>query len=189
MLLMLSVFALSVINGCKPFEVRASEEPDKPADWNPFQTTPSLTLGNLVYSYVFRENIYNYGNVFADGFQFHFDPQDAEDLHIPDRWGKTEEIDMLISVYQQILPEHEIALTLSVLPEQSDNIQSSRAWIYRGYVLTLNHSLSGIPQVFQGKMQLYMEKDNTGFWKIRDWYDYRVQNQWTWGKMKNAFAL
>ncbi|HPM01068.1 MAG: hypothetical protein KA886_09005 [Candidatus Cloacimonetes bacterium] len=180
---------LIIVSGCDVFSPRDAENPEQPAAWHTFQVTPAKTLENLVYAYNYRENVYNYTNLFFDTFYFYFDNQDASDFSIPSYWTKSSEIDMLMNTWQRINPGSSMELTLTPIPSQGDNIQTNRAWFFRTYQLTIAHSLTDIPTLFTGKFQIYMEKDNNGFWKIKEWYDYRLTSSWTWGRMKNEFSL
>jgi len=179
---------VSIIAGCNIFEPREAEEPDKPVGWNPFPTTPERCLENLVFVYNHRENVYQYGSVLSDRFVFHFDPQDRADFTLPASWGKANEIEMLMNAYQQMGQHQEMHLTLMIIPDQPDRIQANSAWIFRYYILFVNHNQSSLGTEFAGKMQLYLERESNGFWRIREWSDFRGQSEWTWGRMKNAFA-
>ena len=183
------IILIILLSGCEVFSPRDAENPEQPAAWNTFQVTPAKTLENLVYAYNYRENVYNYTNLFYDNFYFFFDPQDVADFSLPGYWGKASEIDMLMNAYQRINPGSSMQLTLTPILSQSDNIQVNRAWFYRNYELTIAHSIVDFPTLFTGKSEIYMEKDNNGFWKIKEWKDYRLISSWTWGRMKNEFAL
>ncbi|HOE90986.1 MAG TPA: hypothetical protein PKZ69_03445 [Candidatus Cloacimonadota bacterium] len=186
LVLFICIIALS---GCDVFTPRESEKPDKPAEWNSFPITPEKTLENLLFSYNYRENVYNYQNLFADGFSFFFDNQDVSDFSLPVSWNKSSETEMLINAFQRINANSAMALTLSKITSQNDNIQVDRAWFYRNYELTIPHNINGLPHVFAGQFRIYMIKDNNGFWVIKEWNDYRLSSSWTWGRIKNEFAL
>lgn len=188
-LIIIIALAGALLAGCEVFSPRDSEEPLKPAEWNNYTLTPLKTLENLTFSYNYRENVYNYGSLFADLFVFHFDNQDVSDFHLPATWSKSSEIDMLMNTFQRINSGSSMNLILTKISEQNDNIQVNRAWLYRNYELTVYHSYTYLPQLFSGKMQLYLEKDANGFWRIKEWFDYRKLNNWSWGRMKNEFAL
>jgi len=178
----------SLCLACNVFEPRKADTPGKIAEWNHYVTSADKCLENLQYAYNYRENIYKYGDILIDGFNFYFDSQDINDFTLPDRWSKTDEIDMLINLYQQTANTQEIRLTLSEITGQSDTYHSNSADIYRAYELFVNHPLNNISQSFSGKFQLHIEKGNDGFWRISKWYDFRDTSEWTWGRMKNAFA-
>lgn len=179
---------LLLIASCRIFEPREAEKPGKPVEWNAFPTSPEKCMENLIYSYNYRENVYQYGSLLSDEFKFYFDPQDVSDFTTPSMWYKTNEIDMLMNVYQQTGDTQELNLVLSAIPGQSDNYYANNAWIYRFYELQVNHSLTNLSTDFSGKFQILLERESNGLWKIKEWYDYRNQSEWTWGRMKNAFA-
>jgi hypothetical protein len=177
------------ISGCEIFSLRDSEDPQKPAEWNTYTLTPVKTLENLAFSYNYRENLYKYASLFADNFSFNFDSRDISDFHLPYSWNKSSEVDMLMNTYQRIDPENAMSVVFEKINDQNDNIQVNRAWLYRKYTLTVYTSTSGLPKTYSGKMQLYLEKDNTGFWRIKDWNDFRILNNLSWGRMKNEYSL
>jgi len=179
---------ISLIIGCNIFEPRKADEPDEPVGWNHIPNTPERCIENLVYAYNHRENIYQYGSVLSNQFVFHFDPQDRADFTLPASWGRANEIEMLMNAYQLLGQTQAIHLTLLPMPNQPDRIQANTASMFRYYILHVNHSQSNLGTEFSGQMQLNLERENNGFWRIREWSDFRVQSEWTWGRMKNAFA-
>lgn len=185
----LIIIIISMSLSCRFFDPRESEDPSKPADWNAFQVTPQKTLENLIYSYNYRENVYNYSYIFSDQFVFHFDNQDVVDFNVPQSWNRTKEIDMLMNLYQSVNQQNSMTLSFEVIASQPDNIQVDRAWFFRNYTLRFESAINQMPREFYGKMQIYMEKDNSGFWRIKDWYDYRISNNWTWGRLKNEYSV
>ncbi len=187
--LVIVVLSGLILSSCNVFSTRKAEDPNKRVDWNSFQTTPVKTLENLQYSYNYRENVYNYSSLFFEDFRFYFDSQDANDFNIPSSWSKSAEIDMLLNTYQRIDSGSSMQLVLSTIPDQSDNIQANQAWLYRTYELTVRHSIENMPELFIGKFRLFLIKEQSGFWKIKEWNDYRTTSPYTWGRMKNAFSL
>lgn len=181
------IFVLFLV-GCNIFEPRKSEAPDTIAEWNAFTTTADKCLENLLFAFNHKENIYQYGNILSEGFTFYFDTQDINDFTLPVQWGKEKEIDMLINLYQQGNNTQEVLLSVRKIDGQSDTYQSNNASIYRQYELNIAQSTTVLSTNFSGKFMLYLEKGNDGLWKIHDWYDYRDQSEWTWGRMKNAFS-
>lgn len=187
--IVLIFIAIGFLSGCGLFNVREAEMPASPVDWNSFQTTPQKVLENLLYSYNYRENVYNYSSLFTDNFTFYFDAQDVNDFDTPSSWNKSSEIDMLMNTFQRINSSSEMQLILNTIPGQNDNIQANQAWLYRSYELSVPHSINTIPQLFQGKLRVVLTKDQNGFWKIKEWNDYRTLTNNTWGRMKNVFSL
>ncbi|MDD2650224.1 MAG: hypothetical protein PHF36_03700 [Candidatus Cloacimonetes bacterium] len=179
-----------VIAGCNVFTPRDSEKPSKPAEWNTFPITAQQSLENLVFAYNYRENVYNYASLFSDDFLFYFDNQDVLDFSLPTYWNKNTETETLMNVYQRINDSSTMYLKLQKIQSQNDNVQADRAWFYRSYELTMSHSIDNTPTLFVGQFGIFMEKENSGFWKIKEWNDYRLQaDNWTWGRAKNEFSL
>ena len=179
---------LTMFSSCNIFEPREAEKPVDPAKWNSFPTTPYLCLENLVYSYDYRENVFNYGTLFNDIFIFNFDPQDVRDFTVPVRWFKQQETEMLMNVHLQSGRTRDMTLNLFELSNQPDIIQAQHAWIFREYILFLNHTQPNLANEFTGIFQLYLERESNGFWRIHEWHDYRGNSEWTFGRMKNAFG-
>ena len=178
----------ALCGSCDLFEPRNADDPSKPAEWNPFPTTPYMCLENLVFAYNYRENVFNYGTILTTGFFFHFDPQDVRDFSLPIRWFKQAEVDMLMNVYFHSNRTQDMSLFLYELPNQPDIVQSNHAWIFREYILYINHTIPNLNNEFTGSFQLYLERESTGFWKIQEWHDFRGQSEWTFGRMKNAYG-
>ena len=179
---------LTMIASCNIFQTRDADPPEPPALWNAFPNTPERCLENLVYAFSFRENVFKYKDILSDDFIFYFDPQDVQDFTVPDRWFKQSEIDMLMNVYFQSDQTQDMNLSLEVLPNQPDIIQSNHAWLYREYILLVENTIPGFNNEFIGQFQLYLERESNGFWIIKEWIDYRTQSIWTFGRMKNAFG-
>ena len=174
--------------GCNIFQTRSADPPDKPAEWHGYPVTPELCLENLVFAFNYRENVFLYASILSDMFVFNFDANDVLDFTVPTRWFKTSEVDMLMNVYFQGEGLEDMRLQLSVLPNQPDIIQSTSAWFYREYQLFVNHTIPNLSTEFFGHFQLHLERDADGLWRIREWHDYRVSSEWTFGRMKNAFS-
>jgi hypothetical protein len=179
---------VSIFCACNVFEPREADAPGKIAEWNHYVTSADQCVENLLFAYNYRENIYKYSDILEENFRFYFDTQDINDFTLPSNWSKTNEIDMLINLYQQSDNTQEVTLALSKISGQSDTYHSNDADIYRFYELYVNHNITNVSQSFSGKCQLHLEKGSDGFWRITEWYDFRDESEWTWGRMKNAFS-
>jgi len=175
-----------ILFGCNIFVPREAEAPRPPAEWHAFQTTPEMCLENLVFAYNFIENGWKYSSVLSSRFEFHFDPQDRIDLTLPISWGRIDEIDMLRNAHSRT-GANGIELELTKILDQEDRIQANSAWIFRRYVLVVSTGEEGLFQTYTGKLELYLESE-LGLWVIREWSDFRDDNEWTWGRMKDAFS-
>lgn len=179
----LLLFVLS-LGGCDFFRVRDSDPPSKPAPWNSYATNWDLCLENLEYCYEDSRNAVKYQTLFTPGFAFHFSVQDVNDYSIPPTWTASQEQDMLLNLFSQ---SDSLAITLTELPGQPDEISSSEATIYRRYEVLRYPTGSGEPETHSGELELNFSKSEA-YWYIRDWYDYRSQDNPTWGKLKYDFS-
>jgi len=173
--------------GCNLFEPREAEPPDPPADWHVFPTTHVMCLENLIFAHNYRENMWNYGNILSEQFEFIFDRQDVSDFTLPNTWNRISETVMLRNAHSQAGASG-INLELSLIENQVDDVRSNMAWIFRNYSLKVDSFHDDNYQIFSGRMELYLEIEH-GLWVIREWFDFRDGNIWTWGRMKNAFSV
>lgn len=174
------LLATLTLMGCELFKVREAEPPTKPPLWNNFVTTWSACLQNLEYCYSDARNVVKYSSLFTPGFRFNFAAQDLNDYGITGTWGRTQEQDMLFSLHDRC---DSLALDLSPIPGQSDQINASDATIYRSYILRAYKKNQPTAEVYEGNLELKFKKD-TGNWYIYLWNDYRSGSQPTWGKLK-----
>lgn len=180
-ILLLLVFSLG---GCDLFRVRDSDPPAKPAPWNSYATNWDLCLENLEYCYGDSRNAVKYQSLFTPDFAFHFSAQDVNDYSIPPTWTASQEQDMLLNLHSQ---SDSLAVILSEIPEQPDEISSSEANIYRRYEVLRYFGGSGEPETYSGELELNFGKSEA-YWHIESWYDYRSEGNPTWGKLKHDFS-
>ena len=186
MKIVLVFFITFILIGCNLFEPRDAEVPRPPAEWHAFQTTPERCLENLIFAFNFIENGWKYSSVLSDRFEFYFDPQDRVDFTLPTSWDRVKEIDMLRNAHSRT-GANGIELVLSKIADREDRIQANNAWLIRRYILKVSTGTEGLYQTYVGEMELYMESE-FGIWVIRRWSDFRDENEWTWGRMKDAFS-
>ncbi|MDZ4122486.1 MAG: hypothetical protein U1C33_08690 [Candidatus Cloacimonadaceae bacterium] len=168
---------LVTLCACNMFELRDSEEPQKPAKWNEPCVTWDQCYDNLVYAYENFQNWDKYESQFTDVFRFHFAAQDINDYNINQIWGKANERDALYNLHN--LADN-MVLTLEPV-SQSDEIGEYEVKIYRSYVLQVIRN--AVETQYRGNLELHFRKQN-GIWKIQTWYDYRNSQNPTWGKLK-----
>lgn len=173
-------FALLALVACELFEVRESEAPTKPPEWNNFVTTWSACLQNLSFCYDDARNVVKYSSLFTQSYRFNFAAQDINDYGISGIWDRAQEQDMLISLHDQC---DSLSLDLKEIHNQNDEINASDATIYRSYILRVYKNNSVQPEVYEGNLELRLKKD-LGNWFINHWNDYRSGSQPTWGKLK-----
>jgi hypothetical protein len=167
------------------FEPREAANPrqfgddDQTVKWEPFTDSVENCLKNLQYAFEYKQNVINYERILASQFKFYFDTQDVIDFTVPVYWSKAEEIDMLVNFHQSMSG---VELSFEVIASQKDSERANNAWVYRLYSIKQGETV-----VHEGRFQLYLEKDASG-WKIKEWYDFRYQGDRTWGRLKNEFS-
>jgi len=179
-ILYLLVFVLS----CNIFHPRDSEEPSKPPEWNIITNTADRCLENLLFVYNYKQNAINYHRILSDQFTFNFDLQDVQDFGVPVVWGKQQEIEMLINLHQYSNKYQDIFLYLEQVPNQTDNYGATSVTFFRNYILRID----SLNKTLKGRFQLLVEKDTDGLWRIKTWHDYRINDIWTWGRLKDEFG-
>ena len=175
--------------GCNPFEPRNPETPEEAVPWNSFMTTPAITINNLQYSYEYGQNRYRYNQLFTQNYTFHSDPQDVQDFGIAPTITLNNEYAWFLNMWTYLVEDSTVVIEMSSIAGENDEINSNSAWLYRNYSLTVQHSIPTMQRIYSGKMSLYVVRELTGQWKIQDWYDFRKESIWTWGRLKDAFNL
>ncbi len=162
---------------CNMFRLRDAEDPAKPPDWNEPCITWEQNFQNLQYATGSFQNWNRYEGQFTDDFRFYFSPEDIHEYGTGTEWNRTTERDALYSM-------HSWADTMNVAFAQTgtqDFIGENDVKIYRSY--TLNVVRNSVPSAYRGNLEIHFRKQN-GIWRIRRWYDYRVNPYPTWGKLK-----
>jgi hypothetical protein len=187
----MQIALLIFLCGCDIFSLRQAEEPDKPPLWHNFYYTPELALQNLVYGYEDERNLAKYNDLFTSNFRFYFAPQDINDYNIDITWTRDVESDMLYNLHN--LADSIIVDFMEPIPGQDDDLQSTPVKLYRQYSLRVIRN-NKVEMTYEGKMEIQMLQES-GFWRITRWYDYRSDNpdnptpQPSWGKLKYDYAV
>jgi hypothetical protein len=187
LVLLAATISLLLLGACDLFAPRKAEDPETPTPWNTFFINSSLTVQNLVFSYDYPQNALKYGDILSSNFAFHFAIQDVNDFGTPVSWNAESEQEMLVNLHRNLSNKDEaMQLELNTIPAQPDQVTATNAWIYRSYVISINSHSQEIP-FYRGRCAIYLESDN-GFWKIKDWFDYRTESNTepnhSWGQLK-----
>jgi hypothetical protein len=178
-----ATISLLGLGACDLFAPRKAESPETPAPWNTYFINTSLTEQNLIFSYDYQQNAIKFGNILKDNFVFHFAVQDISDYGTPQVWNADSEKEMLVNLHKNLSNKNEkMSLDLVTIPSQPDQITATNAWIYRNYEILIVQRTKEI-LIYRGRCAIYLESDN-GFWKIKDWYDYRTETNPSWGQLK-----
>ncbi|MDD2230240.1 MAG: hypothetical protein PHY48_12610 [Candidatus Cloacimonetes bacterium] len=175
------LLALVLLCGCDLFKVRESEPPGEPPLWNDYAYDLEYVLENLGYCYTDSRNKIHYAGLFTGDYVFHFAVQDISDFSIPSTWNRSQEqnmIELLHNNYTQIEMD-------SLKIDSDDQISENEAFIYSPYTIrgTMRNSPERAVIIANGKMELHLKRIS-GYWYIEQWYDYRLTNADTWGKLK-----
>lgn len=183
LVLFIATMSLLALGACELFAPRKAQEPVEPVDWNTFFINPALTEDNLEYSYNHHQNALKYGDILSTNFTFRFAVQDINDYGTPVSWNAENEKEMLVNLHENLSNKNEkMELILEAISDQPDQINATNAWIYRKYTILIQSEAKEI-LTYEGRCALYLESDN-GFWKIKEWNDYRTESAHSWGLLK-----
>ncbi len=185
--LLAATMSMLALGACNLFAPRKAENPETPTPWNTFFINSTLTVQNLVYSYNYQQNALKFGDILSTHFTFHFAIQDVKDFGTLSYWNADNEKEMLVNLHKNLSSKNvQMILELTPLAGQPDQIAAANAWIYRSYEIHIIGQTKDI-SIYKGRCALFLESDN-GFWKIRDWYDYRTETEDipdpSWGQLK-----
>jgi hypothetical protein len=180
--LLYCILLILLLGGCEIFDLRDSEYPSAPPNWNSSTGTLQQLEQNLGYCYADSRNVVKYLGLFSSSYSFHFAPQDVVDYGIPATWTRSDEQDMLINLHSQASQ-----ITLSIEPSavSPDEILANEARLFRTYQITVKNG--GNLHNYTGSMELQVRREN-GYWYIYRWYDYRIGNEPGWGKLKYDYS-
>ncbi|MCB5253502.1 MAG: hypothetical protein RBR69_06010 [Candidatus Cloacimonadaceae bacterium] len=177
----LIILVLITLFSCEVFDLRDSQLPTVEAEWNDFATNLELALQNLKYAYEDSRNAINYSRIFYPDFRFYFAPQDITDFSTDAYWLSTHEQDMLLNLHTRY---SKINVSLEPL-STADEISASEAKLYRSYQLIAKAADSQEQDIIvHGNLELHYRKQY-GYWYIYRWYDYRLPDGHTWGRLKH----
>lgn len=182
------ILLILLLFACNIFDTRNPAEPQDQAPWNSYFTTIGLSLENLQDAFKYKQNVHKYQQLFSTEYRFYFDDQDISELGITgSTYDKNDESNMLINLYNRLDKSSSIDLAIEPIVNQSDQIMADYAYVYRTYSLSINNPPSGFASNYQGKLELYFEKDSSDLWKIKHWKDFRTNNTNTFGRLKHVF--
>jgi hypothetical protein len=181
--LCIATMSLMALGACDLFSPRKAESPETPIPWNTFFINSSLTVQNLVFSYNYNQNALKFGDILSPNFTFHFAIQDVSDYNTPNTWNVDSEKEMLVNLHKNLSNKNEyMTLELTPIASQPDQATATNAWVYRNYEIRILGHAKEI-YIYKGRCSLYLESDS-GFWKIKNWYDYRTESNSSWGQLK-----
>jgi hypothetical protein len=178
---------------CSVFETRNPEAPAQTsANYNP-PVNASDVFDNMQFA--FQDlNTVNYLKSFSDsataGRTFQFDPSPqarSQYIGVFLIWTIQSEQQYFDNMRSKIPSGTSASLTFTLNPI---SIQSDSAQYDADYQLSVPHTQTNIPKIFQGRAQFFLIKDPTSStWSIWHWIDFRdAQNDVGWSDLKGAFA-
>lgn len=179
------------IPGCGLFGPRDPEPPTQSGLNNRPPTEPSIVIANL-QSAIDQKNIVNYMGCFADpskgSLRFVFIPSaDAGALYAGalSTWSYQDEE----SYFQNLIARSpaqafsSLSLTLKTSTVSADSVVYSY-----DYVLVFEHNDPGFPRTARGALQFTVRVDNSNFWMIQRWVDFKTTPDISWSHFKGNFS-
>jgi hypothetical protein len=185
-----------ILGGCNLFSTRNPEEPDETKGTYEPPLDPETVMFNFEFS-VTEMNLQNYSSCFwqnkgSTGPEYFFIPTSETAGLYPSvfsMWNYDAERKYFSSLISNITSGKNPEL---MLKNQEYTYKSSDSAIFQAdYIITIDHSKSGIPKTFGGKLEmaLYPDKSN-GLWSIRRWTDNKLPSdsiEFSWSDMKAQF--
>jgi hypothetical protein len=182
---------LAFLLGCGIFEPREPEEPTQSGlNFIP-PTDPEIVITNLQAA-VDQKNIANYMSCFTDpqrqNHPFVFFPSaegSAQYGAVLNNWSRLKEEEYFTNLIAQS-PENAFS---NLLLSLTSSVVTADSVVYEfDYSLTFQHADPGFPQTGRGRLQFTIGVDNSNFWTIHRWIDYKTTDDPTWSLFKGKFS-
>lgn len=176
---------------CSLLEPRDPEPPTQASlDFRP-PTVPNIVITNLE-SAIAQKNSANYISCFTDPTKskrtFTFIPSTEASAQYPGlltQWTTAEELSYFQNMIAKSPPNGFSSLGLT----QRSSVVTPDTVLYEyDYVLTFEHTEPGFPTTARGNLQFSLGTDNSNFWSIYRWSDFKTTNDITWSLMKGKFS-
>jgi hypothetical protein len=188
---LIAILTLLVPLHCSLFEPREPEPPTQSSfDFRP-PTVPTIVISNLQNA-VAQKNSANYMSCFADplktGRAFTFIPSAEASAQYPGllaNWTIADEL----SYFQNLIAKAPPNGFSSLLLTPKSSVVTADSVIYDfDYTLTFEHTEAGFPTTSRGTLQFSIGTDNTNFWTIYRWSDFKTTTDITWSLVKGKFS-
>jgi hypothetical protein len=180
-----------MLQGCGLFDTRNPEEPSQSSsDFRP-PTVPEVVIENLRNA-IAQKNIENYINCLADpvrtGREYEFVPSPEAGAQYPSvftSWSFGDER----TYFQNLIAKARANgfAQLHLTPRSSVVTADSVVYNY-DYILTFEHTETGFESMARGNLQFSLAPDNTNFWSIHRWSDFKTGDNITWSQFKGRFS-
>lgn len=181
----------ALLVSCGLFEPRTPEDPSQASlNFRP-PTDPAIVIANL-QSAIDQKNVANYASCFADpmkvGRPFLFAPSaeaSAQYAGVFSSWSFTQEQSYFQNLVAKSSPTafSNLLLTLKTSAVTADSVIYSY-----DYILTFEHNEIGFPKTARGNLQFTLVTDNSNFWTIYRWIDFKTGGDITWSMFKGKFS-
>ena len=177
--------------GCGLFEPRTPEPPSQSSlNFRP-PTDPAIVIANL-QSAIDQKNVANYVRCFADPAtmrrRFVFTPSaeaNAQYGSAFSNWDVTEEQ----AYFQNLTARSSPTAFSNLLLTPKSSVVTADSVIYSyDYIFTFEHSDPGFPKTARGNLQFSLATDNSNFWMIYQWSDFKTGEDITWSMFKGKFS-
>jgi hypothetical protein len=167
---------------CSLFEPREPEPPTQSSfDFRP-PTVPTIVISNL------QNAVSCFSDPMKTGRAFTFIPSAEASAQYPGllaNWTIADELSYFQNLIAKSPPNGFSSLTLT--PKSS--VVTADSVIYDfDYTLTFEHTEVGFPTTFRGTLQFSIGTDNSNFWSIYRWSDFKTTTDITWSLMKGKFS-
>jgi hypothetical protein len=190
-LLSLVLAGLGILTSCGLFEPRTPEDPTQSSlNFRP-PTDPTIVISNLQNA-IDERNVANYASCFTDpskaGRPFFFTPSadaGAQYAGVFSGWTFTQEQSYFQNLVAKSSPTafSNLLLTMKSTAVTADSVSYSY-----DYILTFEHNETGFPKTAKGNLQFTLVTDNSNFWTISRWIDFKTGEDITWSMFKGKFS-
>lgn len=168
----LAIFSLTfILISCSLFETRTPQEPDQTNQNFPPAVSPQILIDNFIKAFN-QKNIVAYTNCFSEVPKYQFIPSaDALNIYpgIFDDWEIEDEKSFANNLFNKFLQETNPNLVLSNPSYSSPNPDSTL--FLSGYQCEINSTENAINQIYSGRLQFTLVKNQKGTWAISRWID------------------
>jgi len=183
-ILILSGFLL--LRSCSLLDLRDPEEPSFTRSSFVQPALPEDVPENLRFAYS-EGNKENFRKCLGDPANpesYRFIPSPELQTQIPG-FSPEEEVSSFSNLMLNLLPREK--MTVQWLNAKMENQIDSARWT-ADYQLFIPRSGSDFPSFIDGRIQLHLRKDASGFWTIYRWRDFSLSGNYCWSQLKWRFV-
>lgn len=187
---LITIILTFTLAGCDLFTTRPPEAPDVPR-FNYLQPVDvSSVITNLVNSVSTKSTQYyikSFSDSVKNGKNFQF-VANAEAVSkyasLAFGWSLKDEEQYFNNIINKISKESSVTVLFD--DEQLVSFGDS-AYLSANYSVTVPHNIQGLANVFSGKLQFKLLRDQQQLWTIYQWQDIKSGESTTWSELKGYF--